>query len=38
MNNARRILQKDYTLSRGCCFWSKKPHVQKNFDANFIVA
>jgi len=38
MNNARRILQKDYTLSRGCCFWSKKPHVQKNCDANFIVA
>jgi len=24
MNNARRILSKGFTLSRGCWFWSKK--------------
>jgi len=36
MNNARRILSKGSTLLRGCWFWSKKLHFQKNFGRNFI--
>jgi len=36
MNNARRILLKAPTLLRGCWFWSKKLHFQKNFGRNFI--
>jgi len=35
-NNARRILSKGSTLLRGCWFWSKKLHLQKNFGRNFI--
>ena len=31
MNNARRILSKGSTPLRGCWFWSKKLHFQKNF-------
>jgi len=36
MNNARRILSKGSTSLRGCWFWSKKLHFQKNFGRNFI--
>jgi len=36
MNNARRILSKSSTPSRGCWFWSKKLHFQKNFGRNLI--
>jgi len=36
MNNARRILSKGTILLRGCWFWSKKLHFQKNFGQNFI--
>jgi len=36
MNNAQRILSKGSTLLRGCWFWSKKLHFQKNFGRNFI--
>jgi len=35
MNNARRILSKGFTLLRGCWFWSKKLHFQKNFGRIF---
>jgi len=35
MNNARRILSKGFTLLRGCWFWSKKLHFQKNFGRVF---
>ena len=36
MNNARKILLKGSTPLRGCWFWSKKLHFQKNFGLNFI--
>jgi len=36
MNNARRILSKGSTFLRGCWFWSKTLHFQKNFGRNFI--
>jgi len=36
VNNARRILSKGSTLLRGCWFWLKKLHFQKNFGWNFI--
>jgi len=36
MNNDSRFLPKGSTLLRGCWFWSKKLHFQKNFGRNFI--
>jgi len=36
MNNDRRFLSKGSTLLKGCWFWSKKLHFQKNFGRNFI--
>jgi len=36
MNNARRFLSKGSTPFRGCWFWSKKLHFQKNLGRNFI--
>jgi len=36
MNNAWKIVSKGSTLLRGCWFWSKKLHFQKNFGRNFI--
>jgi len=37
MNNARWILSKGSTPLRGCWFWSKKLHFQKNFGRTFAV-
>ena len=37
MINARRILSKGSTLLKGCWFWSKKLHCQKNFGRKFTV-